>query len=171
MSSTPAEGREVPWLDDDELADWLAISGVLLVLPAVLDAQLQRDAGVSLFSYLVMARLSEVPERTLQMSQLAAITHGSLSKLSHAVTSLERHGWVRRRPSGEGRATVATLTDAGHEKLVRTAPGHVATVREVVLDPLAPQQRRALADAAALVLGALGAAGALRVADRPSSGG
>lgn len=66
----------------DYRADWLAISGMLLVLSAVRDAQLQRDAGVSLFSYLVMARLSEVPGRTLQMSQLAVITHGSPSKLS-----------------------------------------------------------------------------------------
>lgn len=160
------------WLDDAELADWLPISGMLLVLPAALDAQLQRDAGVSLFSYLVMARLSEVRERTLQMSQLAAITHGSLSKLSHAVRSLERHGWVRRQPSGEGRSTTATLTDAGYEKLVRTAPGHVATVRGVVLDPLTPQQRRALADAAVLVLEAVGApvTDDPQIAHRPSPG-
>lgn len=157
MSSAPAQEREVRWLDDAELADWMAISGMLLVLPAALDAQLQRDAKVSLFSYLIMARLSEVPERTLRMSQLAVITHGSLSKLSHAVRSLERHGWVRRQPSSQGRSTTATLTDAGYEKLVQTAPGHVATVREAVLDLLTPEQRRALADAAALILRAVSA--------------
>lgn len=156
MSSAPAEEREVHWLDDAELADWMAISAMLLVLPAALDAQLQRDAKVSLFSYLIMARLSEVPGRTLRMSQLAVITHGSLSKLSHAVRSLERHGWVQRQPSGQGRSTTATLTDAGYGQLVQAAPGHVATVRQAVLAPLTPEQRRALADAAALILRALG---------------
>lgn len=157
MSSAQAGEQAARWLDDAELAEWKAISGMLLVLPAALDAQLQRDAQVSLFSYLIMARLSEVPGRTLRMSELAGITHGSLSKLSHAVTALEKRCWVRRQPSEEGRSTVVALTGAGHDKLVRTAPDHVATVREVVLDPLSPEQRRLLADAATLILRAVGA--------------
>ena len=51
-------------------------------------------------------------------------------------------GWYSlRRPDAEdGRITVAELTDAGYEQLVAAAPGHVAAVREYVIDALTPEQ-------------------------------
>ena len=56
-------------------------------------------------------RLSEAPERTLRMSDLAILANGSLSRLSHVVTRLERRGWVRREACpGDGRYTNAVLT-------------------------------------------------------------
>jgi len=110
-------------------------------LPAALDAQLQRDAGLSHFEYQVLAGLSEVPGRTLRMSTLAARTHGSLSRLSHVVTRLETKGWLLRAPCPEdGRFTNAVLTDAGYRKLAATAPGHVTTVRKLVIDALTRAQ-------------------------------
>jgi hypothetical protein len=39
---------------------------------------------------------------------------------------------------------VAELTEAGWEQLVAAAPGHVATVREYVIDVLTPEQLRQL---------------------------
>ena len=48
--------------------------------------------------YLILAMLSDVPGRTLRMSDLAAVTQSSQSRLSHAVSKLERNGWVRRSP-------------------------------------------------------------------------
>jgi DNA-binding MarR family transcriptional regulator len=130
-------GSATRWLDADELAAWTPFCGLLLTLPGALDGQLQRDADLTLFGYLVLARLSEAPRRTLRMSDLAQMANGSLSRLSHAVARLERHGWVVRAtcPS-DGRFTIATLTDAGHEKLVEAAPGHVAAVRRLVLDAI-----------------------------------
>ena len=94
-----------------------------------------------------MARLSEAPDRTLRMSELALLSEGSLSRLSQVVTRLEQKGWVRRRPEpGDGRYTLATLTAAGWRKVVRTAPGHVETVRSLVIDPLTQAQVRQLTD-------------------------
>jgi DNA-binding MarR family transcriptional regulator len=59
-----------------------------------------------------MSVLSEPDDRTLQMSQLAALTNASLSRLSHVITRLEKKGWVTRCPSAEnGRITIARLTD------------------------------------------------------------
>lgn len=136
----PAEPR---WLDDDELGAWIRFCGVLLTLPSALDGQLQRDADLTLFGYLVLARLSEAPERTLRMSELAVMANGSLSRLSHAVARLERGGWVVRGtcPS-DGRFTIASLTDDGYDKVAAAAPGHVAAVRRLVLDALdAPEMR------------------------------
>jgi DNA-binding MarR family transcriptional regulator len=136
---------EPRWLSDDERQAWLALTSVLIRLPAALDAQLRRDAGISHFEYAVMAALSEAPDRTLRMSDLAVLSEGSLSRLSQVVSRLEQQGWVRRRPDpSDGRYTLATLTAAGWRKVVQTAPGHVETVRSLVFDPLTAAQVRQL---------------------------
>jgi DNA-binding MarR family transcriptional regulator len=139
--------QEPRWLDDEEKQTWLALVSVLIRLPAALDAQLQRDAGISHFEYQVMAMLSMSPEHTARMSELAGLTDGSLSRLSHVVKRLEGRGWVRRTPDpADGRYTLAILTESGWDKVVATAPGHVAAVRGFVFDPLTKAQMRQLCD-------------------------
>ena len=116
-------------------------------IPGALDAQLQRDAGLSHFEYMVLSRLSEAPERTLRMSDLAVLANGSLSRLSHVVTRLERRGWARRAACpGDGRYTNAVLTGEGWDKVAATAPGHVAGVRQLVVDALTAEQVTQLRD-------------------------
>lgn len=125
------------WLSDDELASWLKFAGVLFRLNPALDSQLQRDSDMTLFDYLCLAMLSEQEDHTRRMSDLAARTNATLSRLSHVITKLERRGWVRRSPSPEsGRVTLVTMTDLGHQMLVEAAPGHVETVRALVYDGL-----------------------------------
>jgi DNA-binding MarR family transcriptional regulator len=139
--------EEPRWLDAEERAAWLALAGMFVRLPAVLDAQLQRDAGISHFEYQVLAGLSEAAGRTLRMSDLASFSEGSLPRLSQVVGRLERRGWVRRTPDPtDGRYTLAILTDAGWDKVVATAPGHVEAVRAFVFDPLSKAQTRQLRD-------------------------
>ena len=131
----------VKWLEQDELAAWMSFAALMFKLPSVLDYQLQRDSGLTHFEYLVLAGLSESPGRCRRMSDLAMFANGSLSRLSHVVKRLENRGFVVRRPAeDDGRITVATITDAGYETLVAAAPGHVATVREYVVDALTPDQ-------------------------------
>ncbi len=138
---------EPRWLTSEELQAWLALAGVLFRLPPALDAQLRRDAGIGHFEYQVMAMLSQSPARTLRMSQLAVLAEGSLSRLSHVVSRLEKRGWVCRSPDpGDGRYTLAMLTDDGWDKIVATAPGHVEAVRRYVLDPLTKTQARQLGE-------------------------
>jgi DNA-binding MarR family transcriptional regulator len=156
VSTTEAAGgREEPrWLDADERAAWLSLAGVVTLLPGALDAQLQRDAGLSHFEYMVLAMLSERPTRTMRMSDLAGLTNGSLSRLSHVARRLEGQGFLTRQACREDRrATNAVLTDAGHAKVVATAPGHVATVRRLVFDVLTPAQRSQLHDIGDRILG------------------
>ncbi len=129
------------WLDDQELSTWLELTAMLSWLPDALDTQLQRDAGLSHFEYQVMAMLSMSPGRTRRMREVAALANGSLTRLSRTVDRLDRRGWVTRRPDPEdGRSTLAVLTDSGFDKVVATAPGHVAEVRRVVFDPLTRSQ-------------------------------
>lgn len=141
---TPVDAR---WLTSDERHAWLTLVGVMMRLPSTLDAQLQRDAGLTHFEYMVLAGLSEAPDRTRRMSDLAGFTESGLPRLSQVVGRLEKRGWVRRSPDpSDGRITLAALTDDGWEKVVQTAPGHVEAVRTLVFDPLTKAQSRQLGD-------------------------
>lgn len=123
----------------------MALGKVMLKLPSVLDSELARQADLTFFEYLVLAMLSEAPEHSRGLSDLANRTSASLSRLSHALSRLEGKGYVeRRRCPGVGRSTVATLTGAGYDKVVATAPGHVVAVRRYVIDALTPRQLEAL---------------------------
>jgi DNA-binding MarR family transcriptional regulator len=123
------------WLDDRQQRTWRAWLTVAELLPRVLDAQLQRDAGLTQFSYLVLAMLSETDGHVMPMSELASMVSSSLSRLSHVVSRLEQQGWVAREPcAGNGRVTMARLTETGWQKVVATAPGHAAEVRRLVID-------------------------------------
>jgi DNA-binding MarR family transcriptional regulator len=145
------------WLSDEQQAAWRPLVALLLRLPAALDAELQRDAGINHFDYLVLAGLSEAPGRTLRMSELAAMANSSLSRLSHVVTRLEARGWVRREPCpGDGRFINAVLTEDGWQKVLATAPGHVAAVRELLVDTLTPDEFAQLGAISAKVLAAQG---------------
>jgi len=125
------------WLSAEEMAAWRKFVAVVQLLPGALDTQLQRDADLSHFEYFVMAILSEAPSRTLRMTRLALETNATLPRLSHVIARLEKRGYVKRSPCEEDRrATNATLTASGWEKVVASAPGHVGAVRDAVIDPL-----------------------------------
>jgi len=132
---------DVPWLSRDQLRAWLKLVAVMERLPAVLDRQLQQDADLTHFDYMVIAMLSETPGRSLRMSTLAATTTASLPRLSHVVSRLAKRGLVTRSPSPEdGRATDVRLTDAGWDAIVAAAPQHVRTARHHVFDVLTDEQ-------------------------------
>ena len=145
------------WLTADEQAAWRPFVALLHRLPAALDAQLQKDAGINHFEYLVLSSLSEAPDRTLRMSYLAALASSSLYRLSHVVSRLEARGWVRREACpGDGRFINAVLTDDGWTKVTETAPGHVAAVRRLLVDLLTPAQLTELGSISEQVLTAQG---------------
>jgi DNA-binding MarR family transcriptional regulator len=132
---------EPRWLDNHEQRAWRRLAAVMTLLPAALDAQLQRDATLTHFAYFTLAMLSEAPGRALRMSELAARSSSSPSRLSHTIARLEDRGWVRRhRSSEDGRGQIAWLTNEGYTALVAIAPGHVTAVREFVLDALSAEQ-------------------------------
>jgi DNA-binding MarR family transcriptional regulator len=133
------------WLDDDEQRTWRAFLTAQRLLFDRLERQLQRDAGLPHAYYEILVRLSEAPDRTLRMSQLADSSLSSRSRLSHAVARLETAGWVRRTACAEDRrGSFAELTDEGLAKLQDAAPGHVEAVRADLFDALTRDQQRAL---------------------------
>ena len=128
---------EPRWLSQQEMAAWLPLVRLLTVLPNALDAQLRDEAGISHVYYQIMAILSAAADRQLRMSELARLAGTSLSRLSHAVSSLETRDWVTRTPSPDDRrGQVASLTDKGQDALAAAAPGHLTQVRRLVFDQL-----------------------------------
>jgi DNA-binding MarR family transcriptional regulator len=152
------------WLDESEQHTWRAFLSVTQLLFDQLDRELQRDAKMPHAYYEILVRLSEAPERTLRMSQLADSTLSSRSRLSHAVRRLEEAGWVERQSCPtDRRGQLAVLTDAGFAALEAAAPGHVEGVRSHVFDPLSPEQVTALREISETLLAPL-------VADREAKG-
>ena len=134
-SKRRAVAERVRWLTRDQELAWRALGSLVHQLRLALECQLERDSDLSFIEYYALARLSEERDHRLRMSELAAATNGSLSRLSHLVKRLEGWGYVRREPdSTDGRVTIAVLTDAGYSKLVASAPAHVAAVRQLVID-------------------------------------
>lgn len=131
---------ETRWLNAEELDAWRNIVGLVLFLPTRLEETLQCN-GLNFFEYSTLAALSDAPDQTIQMSSLADLANGSLSRLSHAAKRLENRGWIKRHTSpSDRRVTLATLTKEGMAKLVEVAPSHVESVRQAVFDTLTPQQ-------------------------------
>ena len=139
------------WLTDDEQAAWRSFLSAVALLNGAVEAQLQRDNGLSHADYEILVRLSEAPNHALRMSDLADRTLFSRSRLSHAVGRLERAGLVRREPyPGDRRGLCAVLTEQGLRILEAAAPGHVLTVRRALFDALTQdqiEQLRAIAQA------------------------
>jgi len=142
------------WLDDDQQDVWQDLLTVVIGLPALLDRQLERDAGISNFEYSVLARLSMTEALTMRLSDLAAQCTSTLPRLSKVMVRFEQQGWVARRPDPDnGRYTLATLTEAGRQKVGDSALGHVEEVRALVFEPLTAAQQRQLGVALARIAG------------------
>jgi DNA-binding MarR family transcriptional regulator len=147
------------WLDAAEQRAWRAYLEATNLLFDVLDRQLQQDAGMPHGYYEILVRLSESPERSMRMSELAVATRSSRSRLSHAVARLEERGWVERVDCPtDRRGQVAHLTDAGFAVLEAAAPGHVEMVHTYVVDRLTPEQISQLEAIGAAIVSGLAAA-------------
>ena len=135
------------WLDAEEKRAWNAFISAHALLSKRLDQRLKRDTGFSHPQYEILARLSAAPDRELRMAELAGEMFNSKSGLTYQIGLLEQAGLVRRREcASDSRAVYATLTDEGVAFLERVAPGHVALVRELLIDVLTPEQITAMAD-------------------------
>jgi DNA-binding MarR family transcriptional regulator len=129
------------WLTAEEQRAWRAYVESNKVLFDALDRQLQRDAGMPHAYYEILVALSEAPERAMRMSELADRTLSSRSRLSHAVARLEERDWViREECPTDRRGQIARLTDRGFQTLADAAPGHVAAVRENLIELLSAEQ-------------------------------
>jgi DNA-binding MarR family transcriptional regulator len=140
------------WLSAEEQSAWRAFLVAAQTLFSAVEGQLQRDYGIPHGYYEMLVNLSEAPDRSLRMSQLAEASTSSKSRLSHAVARLEERGWVERLDCPtDRRGQVARLTDAGFAALDAAAPSHVEQVRRSLFDRLSAAQVAQLATISAAI--------------------
>ncbi len=149
VRQAPVEPR---WLTDDQQRDWRSFYYAIVRLQEALDRDLLHEFGIPHGYYDIFVRLSEAPERSMRMSELASATRSSRSRLSHAVARLEEAGWVEREScETDRRGQIAHLTDAGLALLTRAAPSHVESVRAYLVDPLTDEQLQMLGEVGRVV--------------------
>lgn len=143
---------ETKWLSEDQQQVWRAYLRATARVNQYLDADL-RQFGLNLAEYEILVSLSEADERRMRMSELADAVHQSRSRLTHTVSRLEKEGHVIRTTcSSDGRGVWAQLTDDGFQLLVDSAPHHVAAVRRILVDQVAPEDFDAMGRAMGAVL-------------------
>ena len=87
------------------------------------------------------------------MSQLADDSNQSRSRLTHTVARMEAKGLILRKSCpNDRRGVIAVLTATGLTLLKNAAPTHVTSVRAALVDPVDPDDFRALGRAMKAVL-------------------
>ena len=143
------------WLSTQEQQLWLELLEFAKGLPRAIDRQLLHDSDVSGVEYSILAAVSEAAATGVRSGDLAAKLGWERSRVSHLLRRMESRGLLHRcAASADGRGQDVSLTDAGWDKIRSAAPGHVTMVREVVFDPLAPQQQKHLLEALVGIRGA-----------------
>ncbi|MFI6586847.1 MarR family winged helix-turn-helix transcriptional regulator [Embleya sp. NPDC050493] len=148
--------------DDDSLTPseqeiWQSYFTGTRELAAHLDRRMRRETGMPMTYFEILGLLAEAPDRRMRMSELAAAALSSTSRVSHAVTALEKSGWVSRCPvQGDRRGWIARLTDEGLAALAAAGPTHAATVHQHLFDVLTPTQVAALAEIGRAIQDGLG---------------
>jgi DNA-binding MarR family transcriptional regulator len=136
VARTKPAGQVKPLTPEEEAA-WRALSRAVVVIPRVMEKDLLEAQGLNLTEYAVLLHLSEAPDRSLRMGDLAnyaSITSGGLTRV---VDRLSGQGLVERvRDESDGRGQTAVLTDAGFQRLESAWPTHLASVRRHVIDHL-----------------------------------
>ncbi|EME97858.1 MarR family transcriptional regulator [Streptomyces mobaraensis NBRC 13819 = DSM 40847] len=139
------------WLSDEEQRTWRAHLDVSRLLMHQLERDLQ-PFGLTNNDYEILVNLSESKDHRMRMSDLAAATLQSKSRLSHQITRMENAGLVRRENcESDRRGLFAVLTEQGWETMRKVAPHHVASVRQHFIDLLSPDELKALSSSLAPV--------------------
>lgn len=132
------------WLDREQQVVWRAFLDGVAKIDGHLDAAL-RPFSLDLGEYEILVRLSEAPDRRMRMSDLADAARQSRSRLTHTVARMEQKHLLTRVPCPDDRrGVIAILTDEGFALLEAAAPTHVASVREILVDVVTPDDYEAL---------------------------
>lgn len=139
--------NEAAPLTAHEMLLWQSLGRLVHALPRVLEDDMSRAAGLSMTDFATLLTLSRAPDRRLRMSELAAATGLTPSRISRVVDALRTHGLVsKERHGSDARGNVAVLTDAGLDRLNAAQPTHLKSARRRVLDHVPPELVPVVAD-------------------------
>jgi DNA-binding MarR family transcriptional regulator len=136
---------DTPWLTPAQQRIWRSYLGGTTVLMDRLDRDLRNAHGLSMPEYEILVRLSEAPDRSIRMAELAAAVSHSRSRVTHTIARLEREGIVVRGQCVEdGRGVSAVLTDHGFSVLEKAAHTHVQGVNDYLIENADPEDFEAM---------------------------
>jgi DNA-binding MarR family transcriptional regulator len=122
------------------LEAWTSLLRAHATLIRQLEMDLERDTGLALADFDVLAQLA-VAGGELRMTELAARALISRSGMTRRVARLVRDGLVRRAGAdGDARGIVVALTDIGLMRLTQTAPIHARGVAQLFVSRLDDQE-------------------------------
>src|SRR4051794_12151948 len=117
-------------LSRERLLAWRLYFESALALNDVLDAELERDAGIPLRWYDVLVHLEEFPGG-LRMNELAGRILYSKSGFTRVVDRLEEAGLVQRvRPESDRRSILVVLTDQGRATIDKARSHHQQAIEQ-----------------------------------------
>jgi DNA-binding MarR family transcriptional regulator len=135
-------------LDPAEEALWRALNRIMVALPRALDYDLVHATGLSLHEYAALLNLSEAENQELRMTDLAAATALSASRITRLVEELQKRRLVvKRRCTDDARGNVAALTPEGLKRLQAAYPEHLDSARRRVMDYIDPSLVKRMAEA------------------------
>ena len=124
QSGLSQRGQSLSSPSPERLGAWRLYFESALALIDVLDAELERDAGIPLRWYDALVHLEEAPDG-LRMNELAERILYSKSGFTRVVDRMEEAGLVRRvRPANDRRSILVVLTDQGHTTMEQARRHH-----------------------------------------------
>ncbi len=118
------------------LAAWSSLLRAHATLMRRLETDLERDTGLALADFDVLAQLA-LAGGELRMTELAARALISRSGMTRRVARLVDEGLVlRANTQADARGVVVALTDAGLARLAETAPVHARGVSKLFVAEL-----------------------------------
>jgi len=133
----------MPPLTGDEAALWTAWKQASEGVRARVAADILAATGLSDPDFGVLTRVVEIGRGALRQSELTQSLGWHRSRVSHQLTRMEQRGLITRRALPEGGVEIR-VTDTGRARVAEARPVHAAAVREHLLRPLEPAQRKAL---------------------------
>jgi DNA-binding MarR family transcriptional regulator len=131
---------------DDPVASWRAVLLAQNRAVRAIERDLDDAGAIPLGWYDVLLELNAAPDRRLRMQELGRRAVLSRTRVSRLVGELERAGMVvRATDPDDGRATLATMTDAGRAAFVAAAPIYLAGIDRHFNRYLSAGQQRSIA--------------------------
>lgn len=129
------------WLDADQQDAWRAYIRAQIELQGALARDLAGHSALSMPDFEVLVFLTDVPDGSVRITELARQLRWERSRLSHHLKRMTGRGLIAREDCGEdGRGAFAVITDAGRKAIEEAAPTHVSAVRRMVVDALDPDE-------------------------------
>ena len=150
----PHEPAPTPLLppDDPGMLAWRTFLTAHATVIRRLDGELEEREGLALSDFDVLAQL-HFAGGTLRMRDLADSVLLSRSGMTRRVDRLESAGYVVRAAcETDRRGSMASLTDAGRDRLQRALPVHLQGVADHFLCHLGPDELTALRSTLAKLL-------------------